>query len=124
MELKINRLAKKNYQFEWIDPMHNTRVEVDVPDLTKLKYSLWGDWGPMYTFQINEHDSLKIRYNGENVDSTQKTLRVDSPLLFSERIHHPYVLKVEDDIRHLAFHLYLDPDLNVGNIFECLGRWN
>lgn len=90
MELNLKSLSNRIYRFKWKDPMHSTLVEVKLPDLTQLKYSLWGDWGPMYTFSLIENEKLILKYNGEPVQVSQDKLNVDSPAYATDRDLYPF----------------------------------
>lgn len=116
MELNFSRISNQSFKFKWDDPMHSTVVEVSIPDLSKLEHSVWGDWGPMYTFQLNEFEGISIKYNENLFDSIQKQLRVDSPMLAAEREVYPYFLIVEDSKRHLNFHIYINTDYELGKV--------
>ncbi len=116
MELNINKISRQKFRFVWDDPMHSTEVEIFVPDLTKLRYSVSGDWGPHYTFKLNEFESIAIKYNGNSFDSTQKWLYINSPMMADEREAYPFLLKIEDSAKHLVFHLYINSDHEFGKV--------
>lgn len=114
MELKVEQLSNQVFSFFWEDPMHFTLVEIAIPDLTKLEYSVWGDWGPMYTFGLNELHKVGIQYNGVSFESSQVQLKVESPFFARERDHHPFYLIIEDPKRDVDFHLYLTKTYELG----------
>jgi len=116
MELKFNALSEKVFQFNWNDPMHTTLIEVKMPKLSSLKYSVWGDWGPMYKFIVKETTPLQISYNGSNVESKQNELRIESPMNAKQREKMPYYIVVEDKFNHLDFHLYINHNYELAKV--------
>lgn len=122
MELNFEAISKKNFKFTWNDPMHTTEVEISVPNVSALKHSVWADWGPMYTFELTEFESVRIKYNDSVFDSTQKKLRIESPMLAAERECYPFFLIVEDSVKNLNFHLYLDTDYDLGKVEVIRGK--
>ena len=116
MELNLKSLSNKNYKFKWKDPMHSTLVEVKLPDLTQLEYSLWGDWGPMYTFRLLENEKLLLKYNGETAKVTQDKLNVDSPAYATDRDQYPFYFSIEDQAKKLKFNLYINKNYDLGKV--------
>ncbi len=116
MELKIEELSKKVFPFCWEDPMHSTQVAIAIPDLANLNYSVWGDWGPMYTFNLSNGHKVRIQYNDVSFDTSQVQLRVESPLFAKERDDYPFYLIVEDPKRDLVFYLYLTKTYELGKV--------
>ncbi len=116
MELKLTSLSNKSFKFIWGDSSQPTLTEIEVPDLTKLNHSVWGDWGPMYTFSLKESQPIKLRHNQESFESPQKTLSIISPMEFRERDQYPFFMTIEDVHRDLNFYIYLDKDYELGKI--------
>lgn len=96
--------------------MHITQVEVRLPELSKLRYQLWADWGPMYSFTLAPEDPLMICYNDVTVKLEQKKLRLESPMLVKRRAKYPLFFIIEDFERELIFELYLDRDDALGEV--------
>ncbi len=115
METSLN-LSSKTYSFEWSDPVHKTKVEAEIPDLEKLGYSAWADWGPMYAFQVKPNNPLKMSYNGDEYELRQQQLRIESPMLASERERYPFYLLIEDDHKGLDLYLYLNSSHDLGKV--------
>lgn len=108
MELNLSAISNKTFKFSMSDLVNSTDVEVTTPNLENLKFTVWGDWGPMYTFDLTSEEQVEIKYNGDSFFSSQKKLSVDSPMLAKERDEFPFVITVEDDIKELKFKLYID----------------
>ena len=98
--------------------MNSTDVEVTLPDLSKLEYSVWGDWGPMYKFNLTDQAVVKIKYNEDEYNSSQKQLKIESPMLARERDELPFYIIVEDQSKNLKFKLYIDTDYNLAKVTE------
>ncbi len=116
MELNLSAISGKVFQFNWNDPMHSTLVEVKIPNLSQLRHTAWGDWGPMYRFTLKESNPIQISYNGKNLESKQGELRIESPMLAQLRKKLPYYIVVEDKANQLDFHLYVNHNYELGKI--------
>ncbi len=106
MELKVEKISGSQFSYKWEDALHKTDVEIRLPNLRKLKSSVWGDWGPMYSFQLEPEDPISISYNGKERRLEQKTLPVESPTLAAEREQFPFYILIEDNeygFNHLLF---------------------
>jgi hypothetical protein len=108
MELNIDLLSNKKFKFKWESPVNNTMVEVTLPNLSKLKYTVWGDWGPVYNFKLTPTEVIKIKYDKKVVRSKQKTLTIESPILSEERQKYPFYFIVEDSRSKFNYHIFLD----------------
>ena len=102
-------------------------VEVDTPDLSGPTPSVWGDWGPVYTFEFDEPRPVRIRYRCESqpVEGQSEIwlnkIYLDSPMLWQRRQEHPLYLRFADPTRGLEFKGYLDQegqpcDLEIGQL--------
>jgi hypothetical protein len=116
MPLKIDKLANSTFQFSLQDPFHSTDVLVQLPDLTKVRYTVWGDWGPMYTFHLDPNDQVLISYNSQSRRLDQNILLVESPVVAKEREQYPFYVLVEDKKLQLKIFLYLNPNLKLGKV--------
>lgn len=90
-------------------------VEIETPDLNACPYSVWGAWGPMYTFELDPTKTVRVSYRRESPSTPEQThelslprIRLDSPMLWERRQQQPFRLEFEDAERGLAFGLYLD----------------
>lgn len=118
MELNIGAVSNQKFDFIWGSPMNSTDVEVTLPDLSKLEYSVWGDWGPMYKFNLTDQAVVKIKYNEDEYNSSQKQLKIESPMLARERDELPFYIIIEDQSKNLKFKLYIDTDYNLAKVTE------
>lgn len=94
-------------------------VTLEIPDLTKNKYSMWSDWGPMYKIYMDPKTPIQVNY----VDKTQKktetcqldigTCELNSPMLGTEREKSPFVMVVPDPSKLMVFHLFMDQNGHV-----------
>jgi hypothetical protein len=119
MKLNINKLSGKIYNFLWQDPLHEIDVMLTLPDFSQLNYKLWGDWGPMYTFQLKGDDPIEISYNGKVNALEQTELEVNSPMLASERKEFPFMLIFKDPMRGITINLLINHDYELGKVKIC-----
>ena len=106
VELDLVRISGKCFSFNWIDQSGPVSVEVTIPNLRGIEHSVWGDWGPMYTFRLNESHAIKLKYNGQVTKSRQSSLPINSPMLNKERERYPYYLEVEAREWNVKFKIY------------------
>lgn len=116
MELNTNVISNKKFSFKWHDSINSNNIEIEMPDLTLLQTTMWGDWGPMYTFQLSQIDPIKLKYNDQRFESSQKELKISSPMPKEERDQYPFYITIEDSKSELHFHLYLDGDLELNRV--------
>jgi len=89
-------------------------IEVETPDLSGCNPSVWGDWGPMYTFEFDEPRVVRITHRCEALSIEEETellvsqIQLDSPLLYERRREHPLFIRFRDPSRRLEFEGYLD----------------
>lgn len=89
-------------------------IEIETPDLSGLEPSVWGDWGPMYTFELEENSTIRITYrcHALGIENEHEipvsTMQLDSPMLYPVRKKHPLFLYFRDPLRGLDFEGYLD----------------
>ena len=88
-------------------------IEIETPDLSGVTPSMWGDWGPMYTFEFDEPRAVRIitRYAGGIEDESELWLtkvRLDSPMRHARRQEHPLFLRFQHQELGLEFEGYLD----------------
>ncbi len=108
MELKLDKICGRKFTYKWDETLHSTNVEIQLPNLQKLKNSVWGDWGPMYTFELIDEEPITISYNGKDRKLDQKLLLIESPMIADEREKYPYYILVEDGEFGFNHYLYLD----------------
>ncbi len=116
MELSLGMISNRVFKFSWGKPMNETQVEVSIPNLRELKYSVWGDWGSMYSFDLTEEEPIRIKYNNDEVEIIKSKLRIESPMFTRERKVFPYFLVIEDQNRGLKFNLYINDEYSLGKI--------
>lgn len=91
-------------------------IEVETPDLSDRTPSVWGDWGPMYTFAFDEPRAVHITYRCEALSIEDQValpvseMQLDSPMLYARRREHPLFLRFRDPSRGLEFAGYLDAE--------------
>lgn len=89
-------------------------VAVRTPDLCSCATSMWGDWGPMYTCQLEPEQCIEIRYrrvhDGRAARYTLNppTMALNSTMLAAEREKCPFYLEFVDVARSLKFQVYLN----------------
>lgn len=112
----------KDLKFLWEGPFHKTQIEVCIPDLSQNKFNVGGDWGPMYTIDIDAASPLKIKYLDIKTNELdqyaleQRSISLNSPLLAQERELYPFYFKFSDEHKGLDFQLYLDADSKLSKV--------
>lgn len=114
--LIIEKLSGRTLEFTWQDLMHETLVKVHLPELSLDQAEIWGDWGPMYDFKLKASQKVVVSYDGDPSELEQGALKIQSPILAKERRLHPFTLKIQDPIKGLLFHFFLDEDYSVGKV--------
>lgn len=116
MKLDIHKLSNKRISFELVDLHQKTPVQINLPDLSQLAHKVWGDWGPMYEFEINPSDPISVAYNGRINKLDQTTLSVESPVSAIERRKHPLTFKIDDKQSGILFTIFLTKELELAKI--------
>lgn len=107
-------LAEKNVAFTWRSYLKEVTIRLAIPDLTGNPFSVGGDWGPCYTISLKAGQKIGVEYRegkDENVAShslAPEYIRIESPILASERRKHPFVFVLEDKVKLLQYTLYLN----------------
>ena len=89
-------------------------VELETPDLNGCSRSVWGDWGPMYTFELGWAGRVCVTYRCEerSLESIYQLrlseIQLLSPMRWLRRRRNPFYLEVEDGPRGLGFAGFLD----------------
>ena len=97
-------------------------VTLKLPDLSEFRYSVWGDWGPMYTVHVGSQAELQFtyRYLGGGPTSTRmvkpEVIEFNSPMLADERNQYPLYLGLADQAKGIKFHFYFNPNGKVGRV--------
>ena len=93
---------------------HVFQLEVETPDLSGMPRSMWGDWGPMYTFAPEAGCAFRLSYGcrslgleGDEEIQVPK-IELNSPMLFERRERTPLYLELHDEEHGLSFRGYLD----------------
>lgn len=116
MELNISKISESKFCFKWNDPLRKTNVEIRLPNLQSLKKSVWGDWGPMYTFELKSDRPITISYDNRSKKLDQKSLLIESPMIADEREQFPFYILVEDNDYGFHHYLYLDRKFDLGKV--------
>lgn len=116
MELNIEEISNKNYSFQWNHLMKPIKVDITIPNLSGLKHSVWGDWGAMYSFELDNNQSIALSYDETPANITQKKLQINSPMLASVRDNYPYYLVVEDEAKNIKMNLFIDQNYDLGRV--------
>lgn len=109
MTIDPRTFTGKTFEFDWVGYLHTTAVEITIPDLTKLKYKTWGDWGPTYNFTLDRNDPITIKYGRSNaIKSKQKELVFETPMDPTLRKQYPLYLIIRDTEKIFDLNLYID----------------
>ncbi len=124
----VGLLGEKTVKFCLNSLFDKTEVEIKIPDLSQNRYSVWGDWGPMYTLQLNPKSPIRITFHlkdrSEEYGLDCKTVQLNSPMLVDERKEFPLCFEIEDSAKDLKYHVFLDSSgtpkkVRVFQKFEC-----
>jgi len=96
-------------------------IEVETPDLRQLDFRVWGDWGPMYAFELPLDAVFSIRYRTESGQSalyavSPPTVAVESPMRALDRERCPFLLSFFDTARGLQFRAFMAKDGEVDHV--------
>ena len=109
MEIIKHEFSNRSLSFYWQDPLHETKVDIQLPNIEELPFEFGGDWGPMYTFKLKNSDPIRITYNEKESYATgQSELPIESPALAKERNVYPFYVSVSDSQKGLNYKLYVD----------------
>ena len=86
---------------------------IKIPELDGTSVTSWGDWGPMYRFQLSPTHPIQIEKGGVQWSLDQPFLEVESPILAQQRQETPFVINVLDPSTESSFHISLDKDFQV-----------
>lgn len=114
-------LAPKQFRTRFGSGRTRYLIEVETPDLRRLDYRVWGDWGPMYSFDLPLDAVFSVRYSEESGQSalytvSPPTAAVESPMRALERERHPFLLSFFDTARGLQFRAFMDKDGEVDQV--------
>ncbi len=113
--------APKHFQASFGSDQARYLIEVETPDLRPLDFRVWGDWGPMYTFDLPLDAAFSIRYSEESGQSalytvSPPTAAVESPMQALERERCPFFLSFFDTARGLQFRAFMRKDGEVDRV--------
>lgn len=91
-------------------------MEVTLPKLEGLPYSVGGDWGPNFLFKLKASDPVRIRYDTRSYILEASTLMVESPMLFEIRDQWPFCLLIWDPVQDARFGIYVDRNGALGRV--------
>ena len=112
----IKTISNRTFFLQWKDNKQPKEVLITMPDLSYCHHELWGDWGPMYEFLLNEDDPIVLRCDGTEYRSFQPMLQVDSPMIAKVRKELPFLMSIEDPKNLLKYGIYLDHTGQMGKI--------
>ncbi len=97
-------------------------VTISSPDLRPAASSCWGDWGPMYTFLLQNKECVAFFYSTRRHDrlfetvSHPSSLSLNSPMLASLRDRSPFCLELHDEEGGVKYCVYLSPEATVSHV--------
>lgn len=95
---------------------HEVDIHVRVPDLSACACTVWGDWGPMYTFGLRAPQKVVFEYVCRSRDLCAtfelepRSLALNSPVLARDRLDYPLFLELTDRERRICARAYLRVD--------------
>ena len=115
-KLDIKIMSNKKISFDLLDLGFKKHVEIHFPDLESASFKSWGDWGPMYEFNISHSDPIKIAYDQELRSLNQTILKIESPVMPEERRATPFSINIEDKDFNVSYRIFLNNEYSVEKI--------
>lgn len=120
IDLNIEKVSGRWYEFSipsdriGVELSSGTdKVRVWIPELAGRNHKVWGDWGPMYSFDLIPEEKIVIEQAGVSRELEQTTLRVEAPMKAAQRKETPFFILVQDPARGFDFFLYLNKEWNL-----------
>lgn len=104
----------KTVCFPWKEGFTNLDLKINIPPLVDNEYSVWGDWGPTYTFEMNPEKLVKIKQTSEkqgqeeNYSIENKKIYLESPMIGKVRDEQPLFYVIEDAKKAVTYHIFMD----------------
>lgn len=117
MQLDISKVSGKKFTFDWHDRGTVREVEVELPNLEKINFHQWGDWGPMYRFELGTDKRILFKIDQDlEYGLAQDFLEIESPLSANERAEFPFLIKIHHHILEREFRIFLNENLEFGKL--------
>lgn len=106
--------AGQEVSFIWEAPLHNTAITIKIPGFSSSEYSMWGDWGPMYTIKVDPKKPIAVSYKDLKNDNDEKyfleetSFELNSPMLANEREKLPFFFKIQDRSKGFIYQLFVN----------------
>jgi len=117
MDANAKKISNAVFTFKWNTQNGELKTtEVRIPDLKDSKTKVWGDWGPMYVFDLNTTSPVEFCTDGLESKSAQSELKLYSPVSVKERLKTPFYTTVSDEQNKKLFRLYFDHDMKTARV--------
>lgn len=106
--------APHSFETLFVQDESQYEVQVFTPDLRENQKSVWGDWGPMFTFELGESQGIRLAYSCLEKNLVLKAvvyptcIELNSPACAADQRRWPLCLEFDDDARGLHFRAYLN----------------
>lgn len=104
----------KTISFRWKEGFIDLKLKISIPSLKDSKYTVWGDWGPTYTFELNPEKQIEIQYSPVNTINHESyllentKLYLESPMIGKIRDQQPLFYIIEDRTKGVTYHIFMD----------------
>jgi hypothetical protein len=107
-------IQNRKLEFKYRSNFQDNVIEITIPNLEGMPYSQWGDWGPMYSYNLNADYTIKINVKNQDkqdLDSYEvylPCLTINSPIQAKEREQYPLYMHIPIKERDTDVDLYFD----------------
>ena len=116
MGISIQLLANKKINLDLVGFSKAKTVSIQLPDLSKIVPREWGNWGPMYFFELTPENAIQLGYDGKMSSLDQSNIRIESPIFATERKVYPLYCVVHDTQYDLSFKIFFDAAAQVAKV--------
>lgn len=102
----------KVVRFSWQEQQRD--FEIQIPPLGENQCQMWGDWGPMYTIEMQPDKLVQVKHSSKNLACQEsyslenKIISVQSPTKALKRDQQPLFYVIEDIRAGLVYHIFMD----------------
>jgi len=116
METLVQKFSNRSYKFSWGKLGETREIEVLLPNLSKSKYSVWGDWGPMHSYELAGGNKMRVSFEGHSYELEQGRIEFLSPILAEDRKETPLYSYCKDQQSGHVFYMYFDQSFNLQRV--------
>ncbi|MDC1174921.1 hypothetical protein OAT67_05985 [Bacteriovoracaceae bacterium] len=123
METLLQKIITQNkYRFQYEETFQDVIVDITLPDLNDMPVDSWGDWGPMYNFQLNSDFPIALKVMDKENRLLEKykillpSLSVESPFESNIRKEFPLFISIPINERNSKLELYFNTQAELSKV--------